>query len=104
MMGDEDDNKSQDGIWGKWQTIVAILTLCAAVLAYSYNANNQAQQAAATAAQVAGENAVTLQNHTSEISQLQNSVSNEQVLLYAINAQLTGLTQKIDDMQQSGHK
>jgi hypothetical protein len=32
MMADEDDNKSQDGIWGKWQTIVAILTLCAAVL------------------------------------------------------------------------
>jgi hypothetical protein len=30
MMGDEDDNKSQDGIWGKWQTIVAILTLGAA--------------------------------------------------------------------------
>jgi hypothetical protein len=86
----EDDSAQKENPSQKWQALGAMGAVVFTVGCFLY------QQS-----QISGANAVTVSNHTQEIAALQTSVNNEQVLLYSINAQLTGLTQKIDDMQQS---
>jgi hypothetical protein len=92
----ENDDDPREGRSEKWQGYAAVTAIVITLLGIGW------QQS-----QNSGANTVTLANHTAEITALQSTVQNEQVLLYSINAQLTGLNQKMDDEMQvpkGGHQ
>lgn len=95
-MGDSGGNENTlpEAQSQKWQGYAAIAAVVITILSAAYNFS-----------QNSNENTYTISDNSKAILGLQTDMQNQQVLIYSQAAQISALTQRVDDMQtKSGHQ